>query len=56
MKYRDNMTPAEEAALLAEVNALDAIYASQPEPIQPPEDWEDRDATLRKAALSRGHP
>lgn len=56
MKYRDNMTPAEEAALLAEIADLEAAYARQPEPEPPPEGWEDEDDTLRKAALSMGQP
>lgn len=55
-KYRDNMTPAEEAALMAEINAIEAAYARNPEPPPPPEDWEDEDDTLRRAALSRGQP
>lgn len=55
-RYRLHMTPTEEAELLAEARELDAAYARNPEPPPPPEDWEDEDATLRRAALSRGQP
>ena len=55
-KYRDNMTPAEEAALLAEIASVETCFASQPATPEPPEDWEDEDDTLRRAALNRGQP
>lgn len=61
MKYRENMTQAELAEFMAEINALDAVYASAAEhdaqnmePI--PDEWEDEMAILRKAALNRGMP
>jgi hypothetical protein len=60
MKYRDNMTEAELRAFKAELDALDAAYASaaahdaaQP---APPDEWEDEMETLRRAALNRGRP
>ena len=61
MKYRENMTKDELAKFMAEINALDAAYASAVEhdaqnmgPM--PEEWEDEMAILRKAALNRGQP
>jgi hypothetical protein len=50
------MTPEEERALLADLEHIEACYASQPEPEPPPEDWEDEDDTLRRAALNCGQP
>ena len=61
MKYRDNMTAQELAQFMAEVDALNAAYAAaaahdalNAEPI--PEEWEDENETLRRAALNRGQP
>lgn len=62
MKYRDNMTEAELAQFKAEVDALDAAYASaaahdaaQAQPI--PDEWEDESEYWRRAGLdSRGRP
>ena len=61
MKYRENMTQAELAEFMAEINALDAIYASayahDAQNMGPmPDEWEDEMAILRKAALNRGQP
>jgi len=72
MKYRDDMTPAEAADLLAEVEALErahadadhlaearrlALLASYGGALSDTEnDWEDEAETLRRAALSRGTP
>lgn len=56
MRYRDNMTAAEEAALLADLEHIEACYARQVENPEPPEDWEDEDDTLRRAALNCGRP
>ena len=41
MKYRDNMTPEEFAKFMEEVNALDALLKSIPNPEPAPDDWED---------------
>jgi hypothetical protein len=48
MKYRENMTEAELAAFKAEINALDAAYASAAaqdaamQALNPvPDEWED---------------
>ena len=63
--YRDDMSAAEEAALLTECDALDAAYGDAerwhaeraPEPKDAdPEDHYDPMAELRKAALSNGQP
>ena len=61
MKYRDNMTEAELAEFMKEVNELDALLASahahdleNTEPM--PDEWEDEMEILRKAALSNGKP
>ena len=61
LKYRDNMTEAERRAFMAEIDALDAAYASAAAhdavAAAAPEDWEDETETLRRAALdSRGRP
>ena len=40
MKYRDNMTAEELAQFMAEVNALDAVLRSIPNP-EPVPEWED---------------
>jgi hypothetical protein len=69
-KYRDDMTPAEAADLLAEVEALDRAHeeagflaeahrlawlASHGGALSDSEnEWEDEAETLRRAALSRG--
>ncbi len=62
MKYRDNMTAQELERFMAEVNALNAAYAAaathdalNAEPV--PDEWEDENETLRRAALDhRGRP
>jgi hypothetical protein len=68
MKYRDNMTAQELARFMAEVDALHAAYAAadayaaaathdalNAEPV--PDEWEDENETLRRAALDhRGRP
>jgi len=61
MKYRDNMTAQELAQFMAEVDALNAAYAAaerdalNAEPV--PDEWEDENETLRRAALDhRGRP
>ena len=56
LKYSQCKTPEDFARFEAELDAIDAAYARQPEPEPAPEDWEDEDATLRKAALNRGQP
>ena len=55
-RYRDHMTKAEEAALLADLAHIEACYASQVEPPDPPEDWEDEAELLTKAGLNCGQP
>lgn len=60
MKWNANMTEQQLAQFKAELDALDAAYASAAEydanqPI-PPEEWEDETEILHKAALSRGQP
>jgi hypothetical protein len=61
MRYRDNMTAQELAQFMAEVDALHAAYAAaaahdalNTEPM--PDEWEDENETLRRAALNRGQP
>ena len=61
LKYHDNMTEQQMAQLMAEVDALNAAYAAadayaalNAEPI--PDEWEDENETLRRAALNRGQP
>ena len=68
MKYRDNMTAQELERFMAEVKALNAAYAAadacaaaathdalNAEPV--PDEWEDENETLRRAALDhRGRP
>lgn len=66
MRYRDNMTPAETTALLAEIAALDDAMAGDTlhndgDPCECAECggdpvYEDEMDTLRKAALNRGQP
>lgn len=56
IRYRDTMTPAEEAALLADLAHIEDCYARQVEPPEPPEDWEDEAELLAKAGLNCGHP
>ena len=61
MKYRENMTQAELSEFMAEINALDAVYASAAEHdaqnMEPmPDEWEDEMSWLKKAALCRGRP
>jgi pyruvate dehydrogenase complex dehydrogenase (E1) component len=41
MKYRDNMTPEELTKFMEEVNALNALLSSLPEPEPVPDEWED---------------
>jgi hypothetical protein len=55
-RYSDHMTKAEEAALLADLAHIADCYASQVEPPEPPEDWEDEPKLLAKAGLNCGHP
>lgn len=61
MKYRENMTQEELDQFKAEVDALNALYASaaehdaqNQEPM--PDEWEDEMSWLTKAALNRGRP
>ena len=55
--YRDNMTADELKELMAEVDQLDAAYASAFAQQQPtPEGWEDEMELLHKAALNKGQP
>ena len=60
MKYHDNMTQAEIDAFKAEIDALDAAYASAAEhdaQMQAPDEWEDEGEYWRRAGLdSRGRP
>lgn len=64
MKYRDNMTAAELAAFMAEVDALDAAYASAAEhdaKVQAqtpmPDEWEDPSDYVGMGWVdSRGRP
>jgi hypothetical protein len=56
MKYRDNMTEAEAAALLAELAALDAAYAAADDAAAPGEDGET-DCPIENGWLDkRGRP
>jgi hypothetical protein len=62
MKYRDNMTPAELAEFMSEVNELDAAYASAAEhdaktQKDAPEEWEDPSDYVGMGWVdSRGRP
>ena len=67
IKYRDNMSKEEEAAMMAELAQLDACYADAAalddeqaalDAIASEEELEEayQTETLHKAALSRGQP
>ena len=61
MKYRDNMTEAELAEFMKEVNELHELlssaYEHEAKNTEPtPEEWEDEMEILRRAALSNGRP
>lgn len=56
MKYRDNMTEAEAAALRAELAALDAAYAAADDAATAGDDYET-DCPIENGWLdSRGRP
>ena len=61
IRYRDNLMPVEEAALLAEVEALDKAYCESEQwhdlragpPPETGDDGEDQMELWRRAALDR---
>ena len=62
MKYKDNMTPEEQALLLKEIEELDKAYwlavdvHNRPPVYEDEEEWEDEVTSVHKAALNMGRP